>query len=106
MLQTPVHDMIAPAPADLAEVRDLYLRGLCLQAYERAKVIGPLHRWRGAEARVLAGRLAMNLGAPRQGSWHHVHAFREDPADPEAGYYYARVLLERRGPLRAWGFLQ
>jgi tetratricopeptide (TPR) repeat protein len=90
----------------LDRLRGLYGRGLCLEAYALARTVGPLPAWTGAAARVFAGRLAIHLGAPRLCFWHHLRAWREDPADPEAGYYHARALLERRGPLRAWEFLR
>src|SRR5947209_43716 len=96
----------APAPGDLGSILDLYSRGLCLQAYQAGQALGPLPHWPGTAARILAGRLAANLGAPRLASWLHVRAWRGDPANPEACYYFARHLLERRGPLAAWRFLR
>jgi tetratricopeptide (TPR) repeat protein len=95
-----------PSAADLQEVRDLYCRGLYLQAYQRAQQIGPLAQWRGAAGRVLAGRLIVNLGAWRLGYLLHGLAWREEPADPEARYYCGRFVLRRRGPWAAWCFLQ
>jgi tetratricopeptide (TPR) repeat protein len=87
-------------------VLELYERGLCLQAYRRSEALGPLKDWRGPDARVLAGRLAGNLAAPRLAAWHFYHAFRADPTHPEVCWYHVRELLERRGPLRAWQVLQ
>ena len=55
---------------------------------------------------MLAGRLAMNVGAPHLGRVLHMLAWREHPRDPAAQYYYARAIFERRGPLPAWEFLQ
>lgn len=95
-----------PTSALLQEVRQLLSRGWYLRAYRLAVQAGPLHRWRGAAARVLAGRLAMQLGAPRLGFWHHLRAWREEPDHAEAAYYYARALLERQGLLRTWYFLR
>jgi len=86
---------------DLAIMQELYNQGRTLQAYRLAERIGPLKQWRGAAARIFAGRLAMNVGAPRLGNWHHVRAWREAPDDPLARYFYARTVLERRGPLAA-----
>ncbi len=86
----------------LQPILELYERGLCLQAYRLAETLGPLPQWRGTAARVLAGRLAGNLGAPRLAAWHFHHAFRADPTHPEACWYHVRELLDRRGPLRAW----
>lgn len=91
---------------DLAKVLDLYHQGLYLQAYRLAETFGPLRQWTGAPGRVMAGRLAYHLGSPRLAMYMHYRAYREDPEDPEARYYNARALLERRGPLRAWQFLK
>ncbi|HXG12163.1 MAG TPA: tetratricopeptide repeat protein [Gemmataceae bacterium] len=94
------------AASELTTIHDLYSRGLCLQAYRRAEALAPLREWTGTAARILAGRLAYNLGAPRLANWHHFHAWRKEPTHPEACYYYARLLLQRRGPLSAWKFLR
>lgn len=106
MRQTPVLKHPGFTAVHLDAIRDLYVRGLGLQAYAAAQRYGPLHTWTGTAARVLAGRLAWVLGAPRLGTWLHVRAWRQDPDDPEARYYFARTRLERRGPLAAWYFLQ
>jgi tetratricopeptide (TPR) repeat protein len=94
------------APSELTVILDLYGRGLCLQAYQRAVRLAPLHEWTGTEARITAGRLAINLGAPKLAAWQHYHAWRKDPTDPNACYYYARLLLQRRGPFAAWKFMR
>ena len=104
--QTPPAAPVAPAAADLKAILDLYRQGLCLRAYRRAEALGPLRCWSGAAARVLAGRLAINLGAPRLAFRMHLRGWREDRGDAEACYYHARALLERRGPLTAWRFLR
>jgi tetratricopeptide (TPR) repeat protein len=106
MLMTPRPEPVAVPAEVLEEVRELYARGLCMQAYLRAQSVGPLAAWTGTAARLLAGRLAIHLGSPRLTFWHHLHAWRKEPADPEACYYHARALLERRGPLRTWEFLR
>jgi tetratricopeptide (TPR) repeat protein len=93
-------------PGDLAPVRELYNRGLCLQAYHAAEALGPLREWTGPDARVLTGRIAIHLGAPRLARWMHLRAYREVPTHPEATYYYTRAILDRRGPLAAWRFLR
>ena len=89
----------------LQPILDLYERGQCLQAYHQAQLLGPLKDWRGTAARVLAGRLAANLAAPRLAAWHYHHAFRAEPNHPDACWYHVRELLDRRGPLRAWQVL-
>jgi tetratricopeptide (TPR) repeat protein len=91
--------------ADLEPIRELYEQGRYLQAYECARALGPLEAWQGTPARLIAGRLAANLGAPDLAHRLHVGAWRHDRDNPEARYYYARVLLERRGPLPTWQFL-
>src|SRR5690242_18246775 len=94
------------ADVQLDQVLELYLSGRMLRAYEAAQALGPLHTWRGATARVLAGRLAMNLGAPRLGHVLHRLAYRDDSGHPEAIYYNARAVFGTRGPLAAWELLQ
>ncbi|MBV9123631.1 MAG: C39 family peptidase, partial [Planctomycetes bacterium] len=106
MLETQPLEPVQVAPEDLSRIRDLYSRGLCLQAYQAAQPWGPLKAWSGTAGRVLAGRLAMNLGAPRLGRWLHLRAWRDNPFDPEAQYYYVRAVSERRGPLAAWKILK
>src|SRR4029077_15736535 len=73
---------------------------------EVVRTIGPLERWVGTAARILAGRLAGHLGARRLCSALHLRAWRDAPADPEACYYGVRTALARRGPLAAWTFLR
>lgn len=93
------------SPDRLQRIFTLYDDGLYLQAYHLAQELGPLEKWRGADARILAGRLAGNLGAPRGGDWHFIHAWRKDKTHPEALWFYARTLLTLRGPLAAWKFV-
>lgn len=91
----------------LQQVLDLYQAGQYLRAYEFAQTIGPLAKWdNSADARVLAGRLAMNLGGARLGRALHGLAWRANPEHPEARYYYARNLFEAHGPLRTWEFMR
>ncbi|MCS7020374.1 MAG: tetratricopeptide repeat protein [Gemmataceae bacterium] len=69
-----------------------------------ARQFAPLRYWQGTPARLLAGRLAMQLGAPRLGQRLHLVAWRQAPAHLEAIYYFTRYLLERFGPVSAWRF--
>ncbi|MBO0698159.1 MAG: hypothetical protein J2P46_07180, partial [Zavarzinella sp.] len=92
--------------ADLAPIRELYARGMYVQALRAAERFGPLHDWSNTPARLLGGRLAIQLGAARLGRWLHLRAYRDTPAHPEAIYYHARYRLERFGPLGAWKFLR
>lgn len=101
-----VKEVIDEAPAVLADVRGLYGRTLMLQALAAASALGPIKDWRGAEARVLGGRLAMNVGAPRLGSAMHVRAHREHPDSAEAACYCGYTVAERFGPLSAWEFVR
>jgi cellulose synthase operon protein C len=92
------------APADIARIRELYLLGHYRQAYEFASGFGPLRNWANTPARLIGGRLAIQLGAPRLGRQLHAVAFRASPAYPEAIYYHARYRLEKFGPLSCWRF--
>jgi tetratricopeptide (TPR) repeat protein len=94
------------APEQRERIFKLYNAGLYLQAYRFAEAIGPLRNWRGTEARVLAGRMAGNLGSGRMSNWHFVHAWRSDRANPEAMWFFARYLLGAQGPLAAWNFVR
>ncbi len=97
--------MFVPS-SELGRVAELYNRGLYLQAYRVAQSTGPLSKWGGTEARLLAGRLASNLGAPRLGRTHHIRAWRYDRSHAGACYFYARVINESRGPLAALKFMR
>ena len=94
------------ASADLAPIRELYGRGLYLQALQKAGALGPFQEWSTTPSRLLGGRLVIQLGAPRLGRWLHVRAYRNTPTHHEAMYYHARYRLERYGPLAAWHFLR
>jgi tetratricopeptide (TPR) repeat protein len=91
--------------APLDDIRADYERGAYLSAFRRSQAIAPLATWRGAEARILASRLAGNLGAMRLADWHVIRAYRETPDHAEAMWYFANFLSRVRGPLRAWRFL-
>ncbi len=94
------------SPTQLQPIRELYNRGLYLQTYEAAIQLAPLNEWEGTEALLLAGRMAGMLGAPKLMRRLHLRAWREDRAHPEAIYYYARAILDWRGPWRAWMFMR
>ncbi|MBY0513499.1 MAG: hypothetical protein K2P78_06265, partial [Gemmataceae bacterium] len=95
-----------PAAADLARIRELYTQGRYRQAYDLTTAFGPIRGWTGTAARLIGGRLAIQLGAPNLGRRLHLAAFRSTPAHPEAIYYHARYRLERFGPLSAWRFMR
>ena len=106
MLMTAERERTVLALEDPDRVRALYEEGQCLRAYELARTVGPLDSWGGTAARLMASGLAANLGAPRLGTAPHVHAYRDDPTDPEACFYFTLARLSRRGPLRTWDFLK
>lgn len=95
-----------PSADDLARIRDLYSQGYYCQAYEVARRYGPIREWRGTAARLLGGRLAIQLGAVALGRRLHLAAYRAAPSHPEAIYYHARYRLERFGPLSTWEFMR
>ncbi|MGH9803064.1 MAG: hypothetical protein ACRD82_22090, partial [Blastocatellia bacterium] len=90
----------------LQPIKELYNSGLYLQAYEAAVQLAPLNEWAGTDALLLAGRMAGMLGAPKLMRKLHLRAWREDRAHPEAIYYYARAIMDWRGPWRAWMFMR
>jgi tetratricopeptide (TPR) repeat protein len=92
--------------ADVLRIRDLYGRGQYRLAYEVAAAYGPFRAWSGTPARLIGGRLVIQLGAPKLGRQLHAAAFRSTPGYPEAVYYHARYRLERFGPLSTWQFLR
>jgi cellulose synthase operon protein C len=94
------------APADLALIRDFYAQGYYRRAYEAASAFGPFRNWNGTPARLIGGRLAIQLGAPTLGRRMHLLAFRSTPGHPEAIYYHARYRMERFGPLSTWEFMR
>jgi len=87
---------------NLERVQALYDQGLCRSAFDLATTFGPLPLWRGTAARVLAGRLAHNLGAPRLGRALHALAYREERDGLLTRAYFAAGVLERYGPWSAW----
>lgn len=106
MPREPQTPPVSIPPAELARIKELYLAGKYRAAYDLGAGFGPLRGWSGPPARLIAGRLAMQLGAPQLGRRLHAVAFRESPAYPEAVYYMARYRLERFGPFGCWRFMQ
>jgi tetratricopeptide (TPR) repeat protein len=92
--------------ADVNRIRELYSQGYYRQAYAVAAAIGPFRKWAGTPARLIGGRLAIQLGSPTLGRRLHLLAFRATPAYPEAIYYHARYRMERFGPLATWSFIR
>ncbi|MCE9560475.1 MAG: hypothetical protein K8U57_00325 [Planctomycetes bacterium] len=94
------------APADLTRIRDLYSQGYYRRAHDVAAAIGPMRAWAGTPARLIGGRLAIQLGAAILGRRMHLIAYRSTPSHPEAIYYHARYRMERFGPLSTWEFMR
>lgn len=92
--------------AELSRLRELYTQGRYRQALDHASVFGPIIRWTNTPARLLGGRLAMQLGAPRLGRKLHAAAYRSTPSNLEAVYYHARYRFEKFGPLACWRFMR
>jgi hypothetical protein len=56
-----------PIPAKILDrVQSLYDRGLHLQAYQTAIAHAPLAEWQSTRARILAGRIALQVGGQRR----------------------------------------
>lgn len=89
-----------PAAPLLEAVRHDYNRGLYLQAYERTRACGPLSDWQDPAARVMAARLAGNLGAPRLQTRLSLTAFRRAPDLACTRAYAAPCIRDRFGVLR------
>jgi cellulose synthase operon protein C len=93
-------------PSLFTHVVELYDQSMYVRAYHAAEAIAPLAEWEGTTARLLAGRLAATVGSPKLGQKLQLLAYRHDPNDWEARYYYARMMLRYRGALEAWQFLE
>ncbi len=93
-------------PSLFTHVVELYDQSMYVRAYHAAEAIAPLAEWEGTTARLLAGRLAATVGSPKLGQKLQLMAYRHDPNDWEARYYYARMMLRYRGALEAWQFLE
>ena len=76
------------------------------RSLEEQFVFPDVVRGGGAPARLIGGRLAIQLGAPKLGRRMHLLAFRATPAHFEAIYYHARYRMERFGPLSTWRFMR
>lgn len=92
----------SPATPVLSKVLDLYERGQYIDSLAAAESLGDIRNWPGPEGRILAGRLANNLGAPRLGRVMHSLALRAWPEHPVCLYYGALAHWSRVGTLHAW----
>lgn len=91
---------------DIHPILALYEEGRFCTAYTQATAQwGPLETWQGTDGRVLAGRLANQLGARRLGSVLHYLAWRDDRSHAEAAVFVAAEKASRFGPLAVIAFL-
>ncbi|MBA4019565.1 MAG: hypothetical protein C0483_20570 [Pirellula sp.] len=94
--------LMATAELTLQDVQRYYDRGRYVEGHAAAvQAFGPLETWQGPEARILATRLASNLGAGRLATAWCWRTWRTHPDHPLVQYYAVRNLLSRRGPWRA-----
>lgn len=104
--RSPAPDRITVPPEKLLEIADLYRRGLFVQAYQKAMAIGPLEHWDDPDARLLAARLAGQLGSDQRRSAWIWKLHRRFPRYQEALPYFATVLHQKFGPWRAWNWME
>jgi tetratricopeptide (TPR) repeat protein len=90
------------SPELSANIKSLYDKGLCRKAYDLATSAGPLNRFTRVDACIMAGRIALNLGATRLSHCLHIRAHRSDPKEIRAQAYYLETVLGMRGPVFAW----
>src|SRR5262245_58372204 len=90
------HSPVLPGelpPEMFLRIQGLYDEGACLKAYELGNAKRPLQQWRGADAAILAGRIALNLGASRLAFRQHVRAFHDAPERLKTQAYYLETFL-------------
>jgi tetratricopeptide (TPR) repeat protein len=93
-------------PDVLEQLTTLRKSGLLLHAYAQLAPLPALHSWRGQESRLLAGRLAWQLGARRQGHAILLHAWRRHPASVDAFANAVGTTHELHGAYAAWRLLE
>lgn len=86
----------------LCHAESLYDQGKFVSAYAACAPLGDLGKWTGSRGRILAGRLAYQLGRSSWSTALHQLALREHPLEPKAIYYGTLALRSRRGHLRTW----
>jgi tetratricopeptide (TPR) repeat protein len=90
----------------LERLEALYERGFYVQAWKEGSAWGNLRAWPTPAGQVLAGRLAFHLGAPRFSLRLQARAWRRNLRNYHAAYSYSWQILQYRGPLAAWDFLE
>ncbi len=98
--------MSQPTTEDLRVIQDLYDRGRLYDAYRATQHLAPLRKWQDTAARVLAGRLAHQLGAARLADSLMLLAWRGARHDDNARYFGVRALWSRRGAVEAFDAME
>lgn len=101
-MDTPLFTIPSEQQTVMDRVLQLYEQGKYIQAYRSSGDLGPLGKWPGAPGRLLAGRLAGNLGRRGWSVALMKLAGREYPNDPRAVYFSTSAFLETHGPLLCW----
>ena len=91
-----------PTRDELAPMVEHYEAGRFLRAFEASRSIGPLESWRGTSGRLWSGRLARHCGSSALGTRQILRAWRHDPGDWEARYFFLWTLMDYRGAFAVW----
>ncbi|PTY04063.1 hypothetical protein DB346_04525 [Verrucomicrobia bacterium LW23] len=94
------------APESLAAIAALYEADLYLQAYHAFLKHKPLRDAATTDERLMAARLAMQMGDDSLADALRVMAHRKDPENPRAIAARARKIESRDGVLHMWEFLR
>ncbi|MGQ9590838.1 MAG: tetratricopeptide repeat protein, partial [Planctomycetota bacterium] len=89
----------APPDGTVPWALEAYERGQTLEALRRAEAFAPIRLWAGADACVLAARIARSAGAPRLALRLALRARASGPDNPRALLEHGQEILNRRGPL-------
>ena len=90
----------------LEQIQRLYDEGMYVQAYEVGKPWGKLTDWPGTDGKILAARLAVNLGSSSLSNWLVRCAYRASPEHDEARYFYGNYLARHGGWWKTWRWLR
>lgn len=86
-----------------SQIIEWYDRGQYHTAYQvGTDAWGPIEQWSGVAGRLIAGRLAHNLGGQRWGRLCHLRLCQEHPDHPELLFYKYLLMLSYQGPLETW----
>ncbi len=95
-------DGSGPPHEVVQEIERLYEAGQFVAAGQRVEAYAPIRQWRDSRSRLIGGRLAHHLGAPRLSRRLLVAAWKAAPDMLEARYFGLKTFLERRGPVLTW----